>query len=224
MINIINYILLKFRYPSIDLKRSKIFASWFRCNKKNFLAIVDTKVNRSKINVFGLKNNLEFYNCQISNSIISINGTNNSIIIQKGVKLRNVNIIIRGHNCSIKIDKDTTFGGARIINVGSNNSIIIGNNCLFSDKIEIWASDTHAIYDENNNWINCEKPILIGNNVWVGSDVTILKGVTIEDGAVIGMKTVITKNVLEKTIVAGNPQREIKKNVTWNLDYPNKIT
>ncbi|WP_188455760.1 Vat family streptogramin A O-acetyltransferase [Virgibacillus oceani] len=51
----------------------------------------------------------------------------------------------------------------------------------------------------------------IGNDVWIGREVTIMPGVKIGDGAIIGAKSVIAKNVEPYTIVAGNPSRVIKK-------------
>ncbi|WP_269225993.1 acyltransferase [Flavobacterium eburneipallidum] len=202
------------------LNKSRIKYSWFKCTSKNSFIVNKSTVIKSRIYVVGVNNKLNINNCFLENSIITIDGIGNLVEVEAGVKLRKVNLIIRGNNCSVRIGKDTTFGGARIVNVGSDNSIVIGNNCLFADKIEIWASDTHAIYDENGNWINKEKPIIIESNVWVGSKVTILKGVKIGDGSIIGMETLLTKDVKAKTIVAGNPAREIKKNVYWTLDYP----
>ena len=52
---------------------------------------------------------------------------------------------------------------------------------------------------------------VVGNDVWIGQDATILPGVHIGDGAIIGMKSVVGRNVAPYTIVAGNPAREIRK-------------
>lgn len=221
ILSLLNYISCKVCYSFVRLKGSNIYLSWLKIAKNNSLNLSYVHFLRSRINVQGKDNQLVFDQCLISDSIINVAGENNLIQVAKGVKLRQVNIIIRGKNCTILIDSNTTFGGARIINVGSNNAISIGKECLFSDQIEIWASDSHAIYDENSNWINREKPITIGNNVWIGSRVTILKGVTIADGAIIGMGTLLTKNVKQKTLVAGtNSLKVLKENIHWTLDYP----
>lgn len=52
---------------------------------------------------------------------------------------------------------------------------------------------------------------VIGNDVWIGQNATILAGVHIGDGAIIGLKSVVSSDVPPYTIVAGNPAREIRK-------------
>lgn len=52
---------------------------------------------------------------------------------------------------------------------------------------------------------------VIGNDVWIGHDATIMPGVTIGDGAIIATKSVVTKDVEPYTIVGGNPAKLIKK-------------
>ena len=55
-----------------------------------------------------------------------------------------------------------------------------------------------------------ERPVTIGDNVWIGGRVTILPGVEIKNGAVIGAGAVVTRNVPENAVVGGNPARIIK--------------
>ena len=73
-------------------------------------------------------------------------------------------------------------------------------------------------------------PVVIENDVWIGYGSTVLGGVTIHNGAVIGAGSVVAKDVAPYTIVAGNPAREIRKRFDdetiavlldlnwWNLD------
>ena len=55
------------------------------------------------------------------------------------------------------------------------------------------------------------KPVLIGDNVWIGANAIILKGVRIGSGSVIGAGSVVTKDVPENCLAAGNPARIIKE-------------
>ena len=86
--------------------------------------------------------------------------------------------------------------------------IRIGDNCLIGHNVTL-ATINHD-FNPANRAAMYPEPIKIGNNVWIGSDVTVLAGITIEDGAIIGAGSVVTKDVPANTIVAGNPARKIK--------------
>ena len=58
---------------------------------------------------------------------------------------------------------------------------------------------------------------IIGNDVWIGHDATIMPGVTIGDGAIIATKAVVTKNVEPYTVVGGNPAKPIKKRFSEDI-------
>lgn len=64
--------------------------------------------------------------------------------------------------------------------------------------------------DVVQSWDN-KGDIIIGNDVWIGYEAIILAGVTIGDGAIIGARAVVTKDVLPYTVVAGVPAKPIKK-------------
>lgn len=190
-----------------------------RVGKKNELDLTGTKVARAHVRISGENNKVDLSNSFVENTSIVVAGNNNHLILGENVKLRKAVINIRGYNCIIAIGENTSFGGVRIVNVGSNNDILIGRNCLFADNIEIWASDTHSIYDEEGHFINQERPISIGDNIWAGSYVKILKGVFIGEGAIIGMNSMVTKDVPAASLCAGNPLRVLKSGVSWSLKY-----
>lgn len=58
---------------------------------------------------------------------------------------------------------------------------------------------------------------LVGNDVWIGYDATIMPGVQIGDGAIIASKSVVTRNVEPYTIVGGNPATPIRKRFDDNI-------
>ena len=57
---------------------------------------------------------------------------------------------------------------------------------------------------------------IVGNDVWIGYNSTIMPGVKIGDGAIIATNSTVTKNVEPYTVVGGNPAKEIKKRFTEN--------
>lgn len=110
--------------------------------------------------------------------------------------------------------------------IWSADSIIIGNNVLIAHNVNIFDNDTHPIdkYERRddameiiwngtrNNYssLHC-KPVAIGNDVWIGCNSIILKGVTIGEGSIVAAGSVVTKDVPENVIVAGNPAKIVKR-------------
>ncbi len=104
----------------------------------------------------------------------------------------------------------------RYCQISCTKKIEIGNNTAIGRNVKIMDSDFHIIKDENDKTINPSKPIHIGNNVWIGDSSIILKGVTINDGAIVAAGSIVTRDVPSNTIVAGNPAKVIKKIKSWN--------
>ena len=77
-------------------------------------------------------------------------------------------------------------------------------------------TDYHKILNENDEIINEDKPINIGNHVWIGCRNTILKGVTIAENNVIAANSTITKSFYSTESVIGNNTEVLKSNIRWN--------
>jgi len=128
------------------------------------------------------------------------------------------------------------IGSKCFINAGtkliSRSSIIIGNYVTIAWGVTLYDHDSHSLeYQDrradilqqledysggnllgNKNWntVNSE-PIVVEDDVWIGMNATILKGVKVGRGAVIGAYAVVTKDVEPWTVVAGNPAKVVKK-------------
>ena len=119
--------------------------------------------------------------------------------------------------CSLIITKNVYFkiGNGGFMNTDGyimcNESITIGDNVVIARNVTIRDSDGHSL---NGN--NMKSPIIIGNKVWIGTNSTILKGVTVEDGAVVAAGSLVNKNVPAKCLVGGVPAKILKENVEWN--------
>jgi acetyltransferase-like isoleucine patch superfamily enzyme len=118
-----------------------------------------------------------------------------------------------------------SYGRPEILSRKEGASLRIGSFCSFSTEVKIFLGGEHRIdwittYPFNKLWQSAKGfighpstkgDVIIGNDVWVGHAAMILSGVTIGDGAVIGARAVVTKDVPAYSIVAGNPARLINK-------------
>lgn len=94
--------------------------------------------------------------------------------------------------------------------------ITIGSHSMFAWDSLIMDTDQHHIYNENNDIINEDQEIIIGEKVWLGTRCIILKSSTLPNGSIVAANTLICKKYQqEKTILAGNPVKVIKENVSW---------
>ena len=90
------------------------------------------------------------------------------------------------------------------------SEIIIGQNCLIGDRVTIYDADFHEIAPATRRRSPGEiKLVKIENNVWIGSQATVLKGVTIGENSVVAANSLVTKDVPANVIVGGNPARII---------------
>lgn len=115
--------------------------------------------------------------------------------------------------CRIIGDNKITIGDNFYANVGCHflGEITIGNNVLVGPKTVIWGRD-HGISKDQliSDQGHIKLPIIIEDDVWIGANATILKGIKIGKGAVIGAGSVVTKDVPEYAIAVGNPARVVK--------------
>lgn len=111
-------------------------------------------------------------------------------------------------------------GGDRLLigsfcSIGSGAAFIMaGNQGHRNDWISTfpfyWMSEVPAFEGAENGYSPAGDTV-VGNDVWIGSEAIVMPGVKIGDGAVIGTRAVVTRDVAPYTIVAGNPAREIRQ-------------
>lgn len=90
-----------------------------------------------------------------------------------------------------------------------HGGVTLGDGCQIGHNV-VFATLNHGLQPEERG-ITYPAPIVLGKNVWVGSNSTILQGVTVGDNAVIAAGAVVTSDVEPGTIVGGVPARFIKK-------------
>ena len=88
--------------------------------------------------------------------------------------------------------------------------IRFGDNCLVGPGVHIYTASHPVSVSGRARGVEFGKPVRIGNNVWLGGRAVILPGVTIGDGSIVGAGAVVTKDVPDNVIVAGNPARILR--------------
>ncbi len=174
---------------------------------------------------------IRFNKCSYGDNL-QIRGRIRIFILTKKTK----NQVLIGKNCSFNsaeyanpIGGDTkccfTIMGSGKIELGNNvaisnstlvssTEIKIDDNVCIGASCKIYDTDFHSVYPEkrlNGNVDINTKPIHICKDAFIGAHSIILKGVTIGEGAVIGAGSVVTKNIPDYEIWAGNPARFIRK-------------
>jgi acetyltransferase-like isoleucine patch superfamily enzyme len=140
----------------------------------------------------------------------------NNLSVNSG---NNFNVIGRQQKTTFWVEGKLTIGdnvGISATAIICNHQITIGNHVTIGGNTVIYDTDFHNINPtiRNNKTIDKQSavklPVVIEDNVFIGAHTTILKGVTIGENSVIGACSVVTKNIPQNEIWAGNPAKFIK--------------
>jgi acetyltransferase-like isoleucine patch superfamily enzyme len=116
-----------------------------------------------------------------------------------------------------------TYGAPIILSRANGVVLRIGRYCSIAEGVKIHLAGMHAMdrittypFDEIVNkteeygYVRSKGEVVIGHDVWIGTEAFILSGVRIGNGAIIGARSVVTKDVPAYAVVAGNPARHIR--------------
>jgi acetyltransferase-like isoleucine patch superfamily enzyme len=120
-------------------------------------------------------------------------------------------LITDNKNACIKIGNHFTSQGARIY---AADKIIIGEHVMLAAGVSISDSEGHPVCINVENRYHGKpqvKPVIIGNNVWLAQNATVLNGISIGNNSIIGANSVVTHDVEENCVYAGVPAKLIKK-------------
>ncbi|MFZ1758276.1 MAG: acyltransferase [Streptococcus suis] len=156
-----------------------------------------------------------------SANCINCSGDKKAIVIGDNCLIRGILKVVG--NGEIHIGNNTYLGGASVI--GAVENVFIGNDVIISTDVHIYDNNNHPTspvkrvamsecgdyFGPKWQWTESDHAsITIMDNVWIGERATILKGVTIGKGAVVGCNSVVTHDVPEYSVVAGNPAKVVK--------------
>lgn len=188
--------------------------------------------------VLRIKKLLEYIRCTKNRKEFKkncIHGSDLKVRFTSHCSSNSKNDIVIGNRCEIK-GRLISFEGGKIrigdncfMNfnscIGAMDSVTIGNDVIIATDVRIFDNNNHPtspelrkkmshsdFYGDLWTWRYADhKAVVIGDNVWIGEYSAILKGVTIGKGSIIASHSVVTKDVPEYVIVAGNPARIVKK-------------
>lgn len=142
-------------------------------------------------------------------------------------RFRRLSRLLRPPDPLLTVGAHTYVQPPRVIRYnGDIEAVYIGDYCSIAGDVEIFAGGNH-----NPNWVSTypfrimfdlpgaladgipssRGPVRIGSDVWLGRGSVVLSGVTIGDGAVIGARAVVAKDVRPYAVVVGNPATEVRR-------------
>lgn len=196
--------------------------------------------NRVKIN--GRNNEITHHGAFLRRCCISINGSDNQILISgngitrlEGCRINitgNNNVLRIGDSVSTSISFTMEDNGNQIILgdhfIGGGNSelaaiegtsIVFGQNCLLSANISVRTGDSHSITDLDGKRTNRSRSVMIGEHCWIGNTVLIFKGTTIGANSIVGGGSVVSGKVFpDNSLIAGNPATIVRNGVNWKYE------
>ena len=198
----------------------------------NILKTIRNRLSRDRVTALSLSRNVRIGNSQIGPTCrLRLDCPREDVALRIGDRcLLHNEFIFESTRGEITVGNGVFInGGTKLI---SRSSIVIGDavtiawGCLIYDHNSHSISYLDRIADQdqqlidfplgnmvaNKDWTSvAAAPIKICNYAWLGFDVVVLKGVTIGEGAIIGARAVVTKNIPPWTIAAGNPARVVKE-------------
>ena len=125
-----------------------------------------------------------------------------------------------GHGSKVSVRGNLCLGDG--FNMTAESTIVcakeirFGRDCLLSWDILVMDTDEHPLYNKENERINPDKAILVGDHVWVGCKCVLLKGTQVPNNTVVAAGTLLTSSITgEHQVIGGNPPAVLKNDVRW---------
>lgn len=141
------------------------------------------------------------------------------LLLDTGATLRYDGDITIGYGSDIEVFPNATlsFGGGVATNIGATiicgERIEIGKNTMLGRHITI--RDNNGGHYINRQGYKNTRPVIIGDKVWLTEQCTVMPGVKIGDGAIIGALSLVVRNIPANSLASGHPAEVIDEEILW---------
>jgi maltose O-acetyltransferase len=122
-----------------------------------------------------------------------------------------IHLEARNSGSSIRIGEGTHINN-NFVAIAEHTSITIGKRCFVGANVEILDSDFHGLKVSERATSNSQKakPVVLGDDVFIGSNVKIMKGVVIGNGSAIANSAIVVRDVPPGVVAGGNPAKVLR--------------
>ena len=139
-----------------------------------------------------------------------------------------------GASRGVTLRAQIRVGGGSVVTIGSHVSstttatisavegatVSIGNDVMMASDVQVRSDDGHAIYDvRSGRRVNAARDIKVGPHVWLGLRSVVLGGARIGRGSVIGLGSIVTRNVPNNAIAVGAPAKVVRRDIAWERPH-----
>lgn len=125
-----------------------------------------------------------------------------------------------GHGSKLSVRGNLKLGAG--FNMTAESTIVcakeitFGDDCLLAWDVLVMDTDEHPLFDKDNERINPDRPIVVGNHVWIGCKCVLLKGAEVPNDTVLAAGTLLKSAFAgENQVIGGNPPSILKRDVRW---------
>ena len=191
------------------------------------------KFTNSEIFIKGHHNKITFgKNVNINDAQVWVIGENNHLFIGKDCIINNTEFGLQGVENAIKLNDKVYVGGfvwldgkpnktERIrIYTSEGKKIEFGTGTVLSEGVAIRSSDSHPIFDSNDNRTNLARDITVGEKVWICTESVLLKGAKIGNNSIVAYRSLVTKDFSEhnNVVLGGSPAKIINTEIDWDVN------
>lgn len=187
-------------------------------------------------------NRVEYDGPPMPNVVIKFGGGNNRLVVASDARFLALNVDFDCNDGLVEIGGSSgprfaaaiRVGEQAVVTIGKNVSattkvamsaaegtrISIGNDVMIASDVQIRCDDGHPIFDvRTGRRVNVSRSISIGAHVWLGLRSAVLGGVRIGEGSVVGMGSIVTKDLPNNVIAVGVPAKVVRRDIAWERPH-----